>query len=96
MVAIDQWAGAIVAYAGATMDTSVLDEIDTTFVAQFKRDALGVPSRAQRSVEDVARIRQQRMDAQKQAQAEQQKMETQAAVAQEHGKAMANNMAGTA
>jgi hypothetical protein len=78
VVAIDSWVTGLVQYAGATQDMSGLDEIDQTFVAEFKREALGVPSRAQRTEDQVAQIRQQRMQAQQaaQQQAQQQQMQT--------------------
>lgn len=79
VAAIDQWVGSIVAYATETNRMEELDEIDTTFVAEFKRDALGAPSRAQRTPDQVAKLRQDRAQAKQQAAQQEQQMQLQSA-----------------
>lgn len=79
VVAIDQWVTSIVQYAAQTQRMDELDQIDTEFVSSFRRDALGAPSRAQRTPDQVAKIRQDRSDAQQQASQQAQQQQLQAA-----------------
>lgn len=89
VTAIDQWVGGILGYVQATGDTSQLDEINTTEIHKFKRDALGVPSLAQRTVDEVTKLRNERQAAKQrqEQQAQQQQIQTTA------GEAMAQRVA---
>lgn len=89
VTAIDTWVTGIVEYSAATGDTTVLDEVNTVEIAKFKRDALGVPSVAQRTPDEVAELRDRRAKAKQQADQamQQQQLQTEA------GSAMAKRAA---
>ncbi len=89
VTAIDTWVGGILQYVAVSQDTSQLDEINTVEILKFKRDALGVPSIAQRSVDDVTKMRQQRKAAADAAAKQEQNAEIQTAT----GTALAQKVA---
>lgn len=83
VTAVDTWVNGVLAVAQATQDQSQLDVVDLDEVAQIRAEGLSVPAKARRSVDDIARVRKQRVAAQQQAQQQQQAAELQ----QEAGKA---------
>lgn len=68
--AIDQHVAGAIQVATTTGDPSVLDNIDMDAAIRFKGEALGIPAKVQRSVDEIKVIRARR--AQQQAQAQQQ------------------------
>ncbi|MDB5540800.1 MAG: phage tail protein [Devosia sp.] len=89
VTAIDTWVLGLLQVATETQDMSVLDQVNFQYAGQFKADALGVPSKAVRSTDEIASIRQARTEAQQNAakQAQAQQVQTTA------GEAMAKQIA---